>query len=146
MTTSGHEVRSTQDAEARYGGEVNPWARGLAVFAAVMMMTIGVLQVLAGLAAIIQNQFYVVAANYAFRIDVTAWGWIHLLLGVLVAVSGYFVIRGSWWARSVGVALAAVSLVANFLFIPYYPLWAMLIVALDVAVIWALCVWGKEQA
>ena len=124
MTTSGHEVRATEDAQYQRGTQQNGWARGLAVFAAVMMMAAGVRQVLAGIGALIQNQFYVVAPNYGYRIDV---------------------IRGAWWARVVGVALAALSLVANFLFIPYYPLWAILIIALDVAVIWALCVWDRQQ-
>ncbi|MBV9919852.1 MAG: hypothetical protein JOY78_03220 [Pseudonocardia sp.] len=130
----------------RYGGTVSPWVRGLAAFAAVMMMAIGVLHVLAGIAAIARNQFFVVGPNYVYQIDVTTWGWIHLLLGVFVAVSGFFVTRGAWWARGVGVAIAALSLVANFLFIPYYPLWSLLIIALDVAVIWTLCVYGREQA
>jgi len=146
MTSPGPDTRSEDEAPMRYGGDVSPWVRGLAAFAAIMMMTIGVLQVLAVLAAIIRNQFFVVTPNYAFQLDVTAWGWIHLLLGVLIAISGFFVTRGAWWARSVGVALAALSLVDNFLFMPYYPLWAMLIIALDVAVIWALCVYGREQA
>jgi len=106
------------------------------VFAAVMMMAIGVLHVVAGLAAIVQDEFYVVGVQYAFRFDVTVWGWLHLLLGVVVAAAGYFVLSGAVWARTLGVVLAAFSLIANFVFIPYYPVWAVVIMALDVAVIW----------
>ena len=144
MTASGPEARSTNTAPSRHSAEMNPWARGLAVFAAVMMMTVGVLHVIAGLVALFENEFYVAGARYVLQFDVTTWGWIHLLLGILVAVAGYFVVQGAGWARGVGIGLAALSLIANFLFIPYYPVWSILIVALDVAVIWALCVWNRD--
>ena len=144
MTASGPEARSTDTTPPRHSAEMNPWARGLAVFAAVMMMTVGVLHVIAGLVALFENEFYVVGAHYVLQFDLTAWGWIHLLLGILVAVAGYFVVQGAGWARGVGIGLAALSLIANFLFIPYYPVWSILIVALDVAVIWALCVWNRD--
>jgi vacuolar-type H+-ATPase subunit I/STV1 len=144
MTASGPESRSTDTGPPRHSAEMNPWARGLAVFAAVMMMTVGVLHVIAGLVALFENEFYVAGARYVLQFDVTTWGWIHLLLGILVAVAGYFVVQGAAWARGVGIGLAALSLIANFLFIPYYPVWSILIVALDVAVIWALCVWNRD--
>ena len=144
MTASGPEARSTNTAPPRHSAEMNPWARGLAVFAAVMMMTVGVLHVIAGLVALFENEFYVAGARYVLQVDLTTWGWIHLLLGILVAVAGYFVVQGAGWARGVGIGLAALSLIANFLFIPYYPVWSILIVALDVAVIWALCVWNRD--
>ena len=144
MTALGPEARSTDTARRRHSAEMNPWARGLAVFAAVMMMTVGVLHVIAGLVALFENEFYVAGARYVLQFDVTTWGWIHLLLGILVAVAGYFVVQGAGWARGVGIGLAALSLIANFLFIPYYPVWSILIVALDVAVIWALCVWNRD--
>ena len=144
MTASGPESRSTNTAPPRHSAEMNPWARGLAVFAAVMMMTVGVLHVIAGLVALFENEFYVLGARYVLQFDLTTWGWIHLLLGILVAVAGYFVVQGAGWARGVGIGLAALSLIANFLFIPYYPVWSILIVALDVAVIWALCVWNRD--
>ena len=144
MTASGPEARSTDTARPRHSAEINPWARGLAVFAAVMMMTVGVLHVIAGLVALFENEFYVLGARYVLQFDVTTWGWIHVLLGIAVAVAGYFVVQGAGWARGVGIGLAALSLIANFLFIPYYPVWSILIVALDVAVIWALCVWNRD--
>ena len=143
MTTSESGFTSSGALHAR---EVSPWARGFAVFAAVIMITIGVLHAIAGLAAIIENEFYVVGARYAFQFDVTAWGWLHLLLGALVAGAGWFVLSGAVWARTVGIVLAALSLIANFVFIPYYPVWSIVIMALDAAVIWALCVYGRDAA
>jgi hypothetical protein len=129
-----------------YGSRVREeppgWAMGFIVFAAVMMMMAGVFQALAGLAAIFENEFYVAARNYLYEVDVTAWGWIHLILGVVVALAGFALLSGATWARVVGITLAALSAIANFLFIPYYPFWSLLIIALDVFIIWALAVYG----
>ncbi|MDN5852876.1 MAG: hypothetical protein L0K86_08530 [Actinomycetia bacterium] len=118
-----------------------PWAGGLAMFAGALMMTLGVFQVIQGLVALLDDTFYVVTANYTFEFDVTAWGWIHLVFGTMLLIAGYAVIGGKLWARVIGIVLASLSAIANFLWIPYYPLWSLLIIALDVAVIWALCVY-----
>ena len=116
--------------------------RGFIVVAAVMMLMTGVFQALEGLIAIFQNEFYVQTRNYLFKFDVTAWGWIHLVLGIIVALAGWGLLSGRTWARVVGITLAVLSAIANFLFIPYYPFWSLLIIALDVFVIWALAVYG----
>lgn len=120
------------------------WATGFIVFAAVIMMMTGVFQALEGLAAIFENQFYVTTPNYLYEVDVTAWGWIHLIGGVVVGLAGVAVLSGATWARVVGISVAVLSAIANFVFIPYYPLWSLLIIALDVAVIWALAVHGRD--
>jgi len=133
-----------------YGSRVREqppgWAVGFIVFAAVMMMMAGVFQALAGLVAIFKNEFYVATRNYLFEFDVSAWGWIHLILGVIVALAGFALLSGATWARAVGITLAVLSAIANFLFIPYYPFWSLLIIALDVFVIWALAVHGGKVA
>lgn len=126
--------------------EVSGWAFGLAAFAGAVMLMVGIFQAFSGLAAIFENEFFVVGANYAYEIDVTAWGWIHLIIGVVVAFAGIAVYSGATWARSVGIVLAILSAIANFLYIPYYPVWAVLIIALNIAVIWALAVYGTDQA
>ena len=76
--------------------------------------------------------------NYVFEVDTTTWGWIHLLLGLLVVFAGFALFAAKTWARVIGVTLAVLSAIANFFFIPYYPFWAILIISLDVWVIWAL--------
>ncbi|WP_129663533.1 DUF7144 family membrane protein [Phytoactinopolyspora endophytica] len=114
------------------------WATGGVVFAATMMIMIGVFQVFQGLAAIIEDEFFVQTANYAFDVDITAWGWIHLVLGVIVAIAGFYLLAGSTVAAVAAISLAALSAVANFFFIPYYPFWSLLIIAIDVFVIWAV--------
>ena len=114
------------------------WAIGGVTFASTIMILVGIFQAFAGLAAIIEDQFYVLTQNYAFDLDVTAWGWIHLILGIVVALAGLGIFSGATWARVVGITLALLSAVANFFFIPVYPIWAILIIALDVVIIWAL--------
>jgi hypothetical protein len=134
----------------QYGSRVREqppsWAVGFIVFAAVMMMMAGVFQALAGLVAIFENEFYVATRNYLFQLDATTWGWIHLIGGVIVALAGFSLLSGATWARAVGITLAVLSAIANFLFIPYYPFWSLLIIALDVFVIWALAVHGGKVA
>jgi len=123
------------------------WAGGLSVFAGVILATVGVFQFFQGLAAIIKGSFFVVATNniYEFSVCGWGWGWIHLVLGIVLAVTGYFILSGQPWARVVGIGVAALSALANFLFIPYYPLWAVVIIALDVAVIWALATYRPQS-
>ncbi len=113
-------------------------ATGLTWFASVVLITVGAFQVLQGLAAVIEGDFYVVTPNNIYELNLSGWGWIHLVVGALLAVTGFFLLRGQAWARITGIVLAGVSAIANFLFVPHYPVWALLIIALDVAVIWAL--------
>jgi hypothetical protein len=118
--------------------QVSGWAIGGITFAAVAILLIGGFQVIAGLAAIIDDEFFVVGRNYAFEVDTSAWGWIHLLLGVLLLFTAWGLIALAGWAVATAVFLASLSAVANFFFIPYYPFWAILLIALDVWVIWSL--------
>jgi hypothetical protein len=122
------------------------WAVGGITFAAVMMTLIGVFQVIAGLVAIFDDNFYVVTANYTFDVDTTAWGWIHLLLGIIVLVAAYYLTAGRAWAAALAIVLAALSAIANFFFIPYYPFWSLLLIALAVWVIWSLTRPGAVRA
>jgi hypothetical protein len=125
---------------------VSGWAVGFSAFAGAIMLMIGTFQVFAGLAAILENEFFAVGRNYAYEIDVTGWGWIHLIIGIIIIAAGFGVFSGAAWARAVGITLALLSAVANFFFIPYYPVWAVLIIALDVIVIWALASYGRDAA
>ena len=126
-------------------GTKNAWAGGLTVFAGVILATVGVFQFFQGLAAVIKGGFYVVAPNNIYEFSVSSWGWIHLILGIVLAVTGFFILTGQPWARVVGIVVAALSALANFLFIPYYPIWALVIIALDVAVIWALATYRPQD-
>ena len=101
-------------------------------------------QALQGLVAIFENEFYVATRNYLFQFDATTWGWIHLVLGLLVAFAGWGLLSGRTWARTAAIALAVLSATANFLFIPYYPFWSLLIITLDIFVIWAVAAHGGD--
>jgi hypothetical protein len=118
--------------------EVSGWAYGGISFAATMFVLIGAFQVIAGLAAIFEDEFFVLTENYVFDLDVSAWGWIHLILGILLLVTGWALYSRAAWAGIVAVTVAVLSAIANFFFIPYYPFWSILVIALDVWVIWAL--------
>jgi hypothetical protein len=114
------------------------WAVGAIAFAGTIMLMMGIFQAIAGLTAILNDEFFIVAPNYTFDLDVSAWGWIHLILGVVVAIAGVGVFTGKVWANVVGIVLAIFSAVANFFFIPYYPVWSIVLIALAVWIIWAL--------
>jgi len=118
--------------------EVSGWAVGGVVFAATVLMLIGIFQVIAGLVAIFDDDFYVVTRNYTFDLDVTAWGWIHVIIGILLVIVAYGLFTGSAWAGVTAIMLASLSAIVNFFFIPYYPFWSILVIALDVWVIWSL--------
>jgi hypothetical protein len=117
---------------------VSGWAIGFSAFAGAVMILIGIFQFFAGLGALINDDLFVLTRKYAFDLDVTGWGWIHLILGVIIFAAGLGVFSGATWARAVGITLAIISAIANFLYIPYYPAWAILLIALNVVVIWAL--------
>jgi hypothetical protein len=134
----------SNDAYSRAGRQTSGWAVGFIMFAAIMMIMVGVFQALQGLIAIFQNEFYVATRNYLFQFDATTWGWIHLLVGLLVAFAGWGLLSGRTWARVVALALAVLSAITNFLFIPYYPFWALLLITLDILVIWAIAAHGGE--
>jgi hypothetical protein len=136
----------TEDAypssASRAARETPGWAVGFILFAAIMMIMVGVFQAIQGLVGIFENEFYVPTRNYLFQFDATTWGWTHLLLGLLVAFAGWGLFSGRTWARTVAIFLAVLSAIANFAFIPYYPFWSLLIITLDILVIWAVAAHG----
>jgi hypothetical protein len=119
-------------------------ATGLSAFAGVIMIMAGAFQAIAGLVGIFENEFYVSTRNYLLKFDATSWGWIHLLIGVVLFFAGFAVFSGQVWGRTVGVILAVLSALASFAFIPYYPFWSLTIIALDVFIVWALTAHGRD--
>ena len=118
-------------------------ATGIAYFAATLLIMAGAFQVIQGIVALAKDTFYVVGAEYVFQLDITLWGWIQLLLGILLIVVGVFLFLGATWARWSAVVLAVVSAVTTFMWLPHYPVWSVLVIAVDVAVIWALTAHGR---
>jgi len=120
-------------------------AAGFMVFAAVMLITAGVLDVFRGIMAIARDEIFVHTPHYIFEFDVTGWGWIHLILGALAVLVGLSLFKGALWARILGVALAVLLLISSFLSLPYDPFWSIVLIALYVFIIWALCVVQPEK-
>ena len=117
---------------------ISGWVVGGITFAGTMLILIGMFQAIDGLVAIFNDDFFLVTQNYTFDLDVTAWGWIHELLGIGMMIAGWSLFAGRTWAAVVALTLAMLSALANFFFIPYYPFWSLVMIALDCWVIWAL--------
>jgi hypothetical protein len=126
--------------------ERSAWAVGYSVFAATMLMLAGAFHFIAGLVGIVDDEFYVVTSKWVFEFDATTWGWIHLIGGVLVVLAGLSVLKGHMYGRIIGTTVAAISALVNFAWLPYQPWWSILMIALSIAVIWALTVHGRDIA
>jgi hypothetical protein len=125
------DVRSEKEGPSGF-------ALGMTLVAAVFMMIGGLFDFFSGLAALIRGQFFVVLPNYAFSISATGWGWLHLIVGALVFATGAALLTDHLWARIAGVVIASISAVMNFVLLPYQPLWAVIVIALDIFIVWAL--------
>jgi tetrahydromethanopterin S-methyltransferase subunit F len=134
---SGH--RATHDRRATTG-----WA-GWVTFAGVLMLILGVSQALEGLVALFNSDYYVVGADgLAVNLDFTTWAWVHLLIGVAAAATGAGLLKGNMVARIVAVAIAVLSAIVNLMFLAAFPLWATVVITIDIIVIYAVVVHGHE--
>jgi hypothetical protein len=120
-------------------------AGGLVAFAAVMLFLVGVLDIFRGIMAIAEDDLFVTTPRYVFRFDLTGWGWVHLVLGAIAVIVSLGLFSAAVWARVGGVALASLVIIANFLSLPYYPIWSITLIALSGFIIWALCVVDRDQ-
>ncbi|MBF6338835.1 hypothetical protein IU450_23495 [Nocardia abscessus] len=121
-------------------------AAGTSIGAAVLLMITGVASILQGISAIAKDEIYVAGPEYTYQFNTTGWGWIHLVLGILLVISALGLMTGAAWARVIAVILAGLSILGNFLWLPYYPGWSILVIALDVVVIWAVTTWHPDRA
>jgi hypothetical protein len=120
-------------------------AAGLTLFAAVFMVIGGSFHAIQGLAAILDEDFFAVAESYAYDLDVVAWGWLHLITGLIVALTGLFLLSGSLLARMVALFIVVVSAIINFIYIPYQPLWSIVLLVVDGAIVWALLTFPEPE-
>ncbi|GAA0950080.1 DUF7144 family membrane protein [Virgisporangium aurantiacum] len=118
---------------------------GLVIFAGVMLVMLGGFQAMEGIVAIIRDEYYLVTRNgLIIDLDYTTWGWIHLVLGLLAAAAGVGIFAGQMWARVLGIVIAVMSALANMAFLAAYPIWATIMIAVDVLIIYALSMHGRE--
>ncbi len=108
------------------------------IFGGTVLATVGLFQFFEGLSAVLNDDLYVRTPNYVYQFDLTAWGWLHLIVGIVAVGVGIAVLLGQSWAMFVGILMATLSLLMQFLFLPWAPFWALTIMAVNMAVIWAL--------
>ena len=123
----------------------SPWASGPIVLASAIMVIAGVLQVFIGTTALVHNKIYVDTPEYVYAFSLPMWGWAQLLTGISSVAAGYAALRGLTWARILGIGLAAISMVIQFMFIPHYPIWSLLVIALDVIVVYGLTTYRPSR-
>jgi hypothetical protein len=124
----------------------NAWAAGGAAFAAILLVMLGAWQVVIGIAAIVRKAFFVETPNYLYAFSTTGFGVLHIVLGALAVLAGLAIFTGAAWARALGIFFAVLSATSNFFFLPYYPFWAILEIAMAIFVIWALATWRPQRA
>lgn len=144
MSYENTSLTTNLDASAQQRAN-STGAVGVLTFAGLLMIMTGIFHAIKGLVALFSNTFYVVGEEYLFKIDATAYGWIHIILGLVVAFAGFSLFRGAVWARTVAVIMASISMVASFVSMPYYPLWSLVLIAFDVFVIWAAILHGRDM-
>jgi len=133
MTTTGHA-----GGDPFAVGSDEGWAWGLSAFAGVMLAAIASMQILEGISALAKDDVYADTGNYTFAANLTTWGWIHLLLGIVGVIIGIGIVARQGWGQIGGIVIAVLGAVSNFLFLPYYPGWALTLLAFNLLLIWAL--------
>ena len=120
---------------------------GWVVFAGVMLLLVGTFQIVDGLVALFDDGYYLVRPDgLVVNVDYTAWGWLHLIIGIIALGAGLGLMTGRTWARAVAIAVAAFSAIVNFAFIGAYPVWSIILITIDVLVIYAVAAHGRELA
>lgn len=142
---SEHDAALT--AHAGQAHEHRSGWRGLIVFAGTMMILVGTFHVMAGLVALLENDYFLVASDgLVVSISFTAWGWVHLILGLVIAIGGGALMSGRTWGRVVAVAVAMVSAIVNLAFMNAYPLWSTIMITIDILVIYAVTAHGEPAS
>jgi len=118
---------------------------GFVWLAAVLMIFSGLVTFFYGIVGVIHGTFFTTVPNYVFQFSARGRGIVDLVLGAVIFAAGVSLLLGMMWARIVGVVLAVLSGIANFLFLPWYPIWAIIVIALDVFIIWALLTVGGRD-
>lgn len=124
-------------------GEVTGWV-GWVFFAGFMMIMVGALKAIWGVTALFNSDWLVVTDDSLLVLDLTTWGWVQLIFGLVLLFAGFSIMSGATWAKVVGVIAAVVSAIAQMLTIDVYPWWSLMIIVFDVLIIYAITVHGDE--
>ncbi|MFI5720543.1 hypothetical protein [Nocardia sp. NPDC051750] len=120
-------------------------AGGTSIAAAALLMVAGFITLFQGISAVAEDEVFVSGPQYVYELDLSSWGWVHIVFGILLILTSLALMTGATWARITAIGLAALSIVVNFLWLPYYPLWSILIIALDIVIIWAIATWDTAR-
>ena len=123
--------------------DISGWV-GWVYFGGLMMVLLGALHAMAGLVALFKDEVFVLGDRGVWILDITSWGWIHLIAGVVILMAGLAVMSGKMWGRVIGIILGILAAVANFAFIPVYPIWSIVMMTLSVLVVYAMVAHGAE--
>jgi hypothetical protein len=146
MTDTSHPTTTTRSSPSysMSTNNVSGWT-GWVIFAGIMLIMVGAFQAIQGLVAMFNRGYYLVSSSgLVLNVDYTVWGWTHLILGILAAVIGLGLLAGSTAARVAGIVLAVISAILNLVFIAAYPIWSIIVITVDVIVIYAIVVHGRE--
>src|SRR6476659_11248533 len=146
MTDTSHRNSTTtaRTTTSQYRDDASGWA-GWVVFGGVMMIMLGAFQIIEGLVALFDDGFYAVASNgLVVNVDYNTWGWAHTIIGIVAIGAGLGLLAGNLAARIVGVGIAFLSALVNLAFISAYPIWSTIMIVIDVVVIFAIIVHGRE--
>ncbi|MFD4430949.1 hypothetical protein [Nocardia sp. NPDC058497] len=120
-------------------------AAGTSIGAGILLAVVGVLQILEGISAVANDDLIVVGPEYLYQFDLTAWGWWHIIFGAIAVIVAIGLLAGQTWGRVAAMVIAALSIIANFLWLPYYPWWSILIIIINIVVIWAVATWHPHN-
>ncbi len=118
---------------------------GVVGFAGIMLLWIGVLQLLQGISALAKDEFLLAGPDYVYTFSLTTWGWLQLALGIIAIAVAVGILAGSTLARMGAIVIATLITLAQFAFLPYYPLWSLVLIAFSVLVIWAVATQGLND-
>ena len=121
------------------------FAAGTSIGAAILLITVGILSIFQGISAVADDSVFVAGPDYVYKVDLTTWGWVHIGLGIVLMLCALGLAAGTAWGRGAAVGIAALSIIANFLWLPYNPWWALIVIALDIVVIWAVATWRPQM-
>jgi len=121
-------------------------AAGASIAAGALLFTSAVLTVLQGIEAVVKDKPLIIGPNYVYKFNTAGWGWIHIAVGIVLGIVAVGLITGAVWARVTAIVMACISIVAMFLWLPYYPMWSIIVIALDVIVIWGVATWDTTSA
>lgn len=124
-------------------GQPSGWV-GWVYFAGILMLVRAFFQAFLGIVALTQSNFYVITPEKLAVYNFTAWGWVHLIVSVILFTAAFSVFVGGMWGRVVGSLMIGLSLVANLIFLPNYPIWSVIAIIIDVLILYALIVRGDE--